>query len=69
MKRWSEFVAETPDMAEAGHAFLYQFRIGLGYLATARKAGGPHVRPLCPVLAHGGLYIFIGGNCSGTPGN
>jgi hypothetical protein len=60
MERWSEFAAEQPDMAEAGRTLLYQFRVGLGYLATVRKDGGPRVHPVCPVLAHGGLYVFIG---------
>jgi hypothetical protein len=39
MERWSEFAAEQPDMAEAGRTLLYQFRVGLGYLATVRKDG------------------------------
>jgi CubicO group peptidase (beta-lactamase class C family) len=56
MKRWSEFAAERPDMAEAGHTLIYQFRVGLGYLATVRKDGGPRVHPVCPVVAKGGLY-------------
>jgi pyridoxine/pyridoxamine 5'-phosphate oxidase len=60
MKRWSEFAAERPEMAEAGRALIYQFRVGLGYLATVRKDGGPRVHPVCPVVAHGGLYVFIG---------
>jgi Pyridoxamine 5'-phosphate oxidase len=60
MKRWSEFAAEQPDMAKAGRALFYQFRVGLGYLATVRKDGGPRVHPVCPVIAHGGLYVFIG---------
>jgi hypothetical protein len=60
MKRWSDFAAEKPGMAEAGHALIYQFRVGLGYLATVRKDGGPRVHPVCPVIAHDGLYVFIG---------
>ena len=60
MKRWSEFAAERPEMAEAGRALIYQFRVGLGYLATIRKDGGPRVHPVCPVVAHGGLYVFVG---------
>lgn len=60
MKRWSELVAERPELAEAGRALLYQFRVGLGYLATVRKDGGPRVHPVCPVIAHGGLYVFVG---------
>lgn len=60
MKRWSEFAAERPDLAETGRAMIYQFRVGLGYLATIRKDGGPRVHPVCPVVANGGLYVFIG---------
>ena len=60
MKRWSEFAAERPDMAEAGRTLIYQFRVGLGYLATVRRDGGPRVHPVCPVLANDGLYVFIG---------
>src|SRR5262249_15019585 len=60
MKRWSEFAAEQPDMAEAGRALIYQFHVGLGYLTTVRKDGGPRVHPVCLVIAHGGLYVFIG---------
>lgn len=60
MKRWSDFAAEKAGMAEAGHALIYQFRVGLGYLATVRKDGGPRLHPVCPVIAHDGLYVFIG---------
>jgi hypothetical protein len=60
MKRWSEFAAERPDMAEAGRTLIYQFRVGLGYLATVRKDGAPRVHPVCPVIANDGLYVFIG---------
>src|SRR5262245_10562216 len=60
MKRWSQFAAEKPEMAEAGRSLVYQFRVGLGYLATVRKDGGPRVHPVCPVIANGGLYLFIG---------
>lgn len=60
MKRWSDFAAEKPDMEEAGRVLIYQFRVGLGYLATIRKDGGPRLHPVCPVIANGGLYVFIG---------
>src|SRR4026209_2944376 len=60
MKRWSDFAAAKPGMAEAGYALICQFRVGLGYLATVRKDGGPRVHPVCPVIANDGLYVFIG---------
>src|SRR5262245_172679 len=58
--RWSEFAAQRPELAEAGQALIYQYRVGLGYLATVRKDGGPRVHPVCPVIANHGLYVFIG---------
>jgi hypothetical protein len=60
MRRWNEFAAESPGMAQAGHALIYQFRVGLGYLATVRRDSGPRVHPVCPVIASGGLYVFVG---------
>ncbi len=39
---------------------VYQFRVGLGYMATVRKDGGPRVHPVCPVIENGGLYVFVG---------
>lgn len=60
MKRWSDFAAEQPEMAEAGRALIYRFKVGLGYLASVRKDGGPRVHPVCPTIANGALYLFIG---------
>jgi hypothetical protein len=60
MRRWSDLETESPEMAAAGRALIYQFRVGLGYLATIRQDGGPRVHPVCPVIASGGLYVFIG---------
>jgi hypothetical protein len=48
MATWSEFEQADPTMAAAGRKLLYQFGIGLGYLATVRKDGGPRVHPICP---------------------
>jgi Pyridoxamine 5'-phosphate oxidase len=52
--------ASHPDLVNAGRALIYQFKVGLGYLATLRKDGAPRIHPVCPVLAAGGLYVFIG---------
>src|SRR5215813_5071960 len=60
MKRWCQFAAERPDLAEVGRAMIYQYKVGLGYLATVRRDGGPRVHPVCPVIANDGLYVFIG---------
>ena len=45
MKRWSEFAAERPDMAEAGRALIYQFRSALAiWPRCARTAGRAFIR-------------------------
>jgi len=60
VKRWCDFEREEPELAEQGRALIYQHGVGLGYLASVRKDGGPRVHPVCPTLAAGGLYLFIG---------
>ncbi|MEE9254727.1 MAG: pyridoxamine 5'-phosphate oxidase family protein [Pseudomonadales bacterium] len=60
MKGWTDLENENPDLAESGRAMFYQFKVGLGYLATIRKDGGPRVHPVCPIIAAGGLFVFIG---------
>lgn len=59
MATWHEFASAHSQMADAGHKLLYQFGIGLGYLATVRKDGGPRVHPICPVVTEGHLYGLI----------
>ncbi len=60
MASWSEFEADAPEMAAAGMKLLYQFRVGLGYLATVRADGGPRVHPFCPIIDAGRVYGLIG---------
>ncbi len=59
MASWAEFERDRPDLATAGHALLYQFGVGLGFLATVRRDGGPRVHPMCPLIHGGGMYAFI----------
>ena len=56
---WGGFSLERPDLAEAGRGLLYQFGVGLAFLATVRRDGGPRVHPMCPVLTDDGLFAFI----------
>ncbi|MGZ6969601.1 MAG: hypothetical protein ACXVKN_17895, partial [Acidimicrobiia bacterium] len=58
--RWCDFAAEVPAIAEAGRQLIYQYGPGLAYLATLRADGAPRLHPVCPVVAHGGLYVFVG---------
>jgi hypothetical protein len=59
MATWQEFAAEQPGMGEAGQKLVYQYGIGLGFLATVRPDGGPRLHPFCPVLFEGHLYGLI----------
>jgi hypothetical protein len=59
LARWAELEHDAPEIAAAGKELIYQFGLGLGFLATVRKDGGPRVHPICPIIAHGGLYAFI----------
>ena len=56
---WGEFEQARPGLADAGRALLYQFGVGLAFLATVRRDGGPRVHPMCPLIHGGGLYAFI----------
>lgn len=62
MLTWREFADTRPEMAQAGHDLLYQFGIGLAFLATVRKDGGPRLHPVCPLIHNGRLFVFVLGN-------
>ncbi|WP_179136715.1 pyridoxamine 5'-phosphate oxidase family protein [Candidatus Entotheonella palauensis] len=62
MLTWQEFSDVRPDLAEAGRALLYQFDIGLAFLATVRRDGGPRLHPVCPLIHDGHLLVFVVGN-------
>ncbi len=55
---WARFASEAPGIAAAGERLLREGQ-GIAYLATVRKDGGPRVHPVMPVLAPGGLYVFV----------
>jgi hypothetical protein len=59
MVSWREFEERRPDLADAGRALLYQFGVGLAFLATVRRDGGPRVHPICPQIYEGGLFGFL----------
>jgi len=59
MSSWGAFRSERPDLAAVGHGLLYNFGIGLGFLATVRPDGGPRVHPIGPILADDHLYGLI----------
>ncbi|MGA7870990.1 MAG: hypothetical protein WCA22_08825 [Candidatus Binatus sp.] len=60
MATWSELENDAPDIAAAGKQLLYQFGVGLAFLATLRKDGAPRLHPICPTIVGGHLYALIG---------
>jgi hypothetical protein len=46
-------------LATVGTQLLYQFGVGLAFLATTRADGAPRVHPMCPLLTAEGLFAFI----------
>ena len=62
MLTWQEFTKTRPEIAEPGEKLLYQFGLGLAFIATVRKDGGPRLHPICPHIYEGHLYFFAVGN-------
>src|SRR4051794_18978865 len=59
MLTWTEFAKEQPTLAEAGRRQIYQWDIGLAFLATVRPDGGPRVHPVCPVINDDGIHVLV----------
>src|SRR5438094_10668788 len=59
MVTWKEFAAAEPDLADIGRSLLYQFKVGLAFLATVRRDGAPRLHPVCPVLANDRLFVLV----------
>jgi hypothetical protein len=56
---WTEFAQARPDLAAIGREMFYEFDVGLGFLATVRRDGGPRVHPICPIFHEGRLFASI----------
>jgi hypothetical protein len=59
MVTWKEFAAAAPDLADVGRSLLFQFKVGLAFLATVRRDGAPRLHPVCPVLSNDRLFVLI----------
>jgi hypothetical protein len=59
MATWSAFQAAAPRLAGRAHELLYQFGVGLAFLGTVDRSGGPRVHPLCPIINDGELYLLV----------
>lgn len=59
MVSWGELEQANPELAQAGKDLFYQHGVGLAFLATTRRDGGPRVHPMCPILIDGLLTALI----------
>jgi hypothetical protein len=59
MVTWHAFATAVPELARAGRALIDQFQVGLAFLATIRKDGGPRLHPVCPVFCEDRLFVLI----------
>jgi len=59
MVPWKQFAVSNPSLAKVGEGLLFQYGVGLAFLATIRKDGAPRLHPVCPVLSNAGLYILV----------
>jgi hypothetical protein len=59
MITWKQFSATRPSLAGNGKGLLFQYGVGLAFLATVRADGAPRLHPICPVLSDSHLYVLI----------
>jgi pyridoxamine 5'-phosphate oxidase-like protein len=59
MVTWKNFAAAEPDLAAIGRQLLFQFKVGLAFLATVRRDGAPRLHPVCPVLSNDRLFVLV----------
>ena len=48
-----------PDLASAGRELFYQVGVGLAFLSTVRRDGGPRLNPMCPIVADDRIFALI----------
>jgi hypothetical protein len=56
---WARFQRVQPDLSDAGRMMFYQYGVGLAFLATVRRDGGPRLHPICPLFVDDRLLAFI----------
>lgn len=59
MANWKSFANAAPEMAAKGRDFFYDVGVGMGFLGTVRRDGGPRVHPICPILTDVSLFALI----------
>jgi hypothetical protein len=59
MVSWNEFAQHEPELAAKGRDLIFQYPVGLAFLATVRADGAPRLHPVCPILSASRLYVFV----------
>lgn len=59
MASWGSFASAVPEIAARGGKLFYQSGVGMGFLGTVRRDGGPRVHPICPILTDEALFALI----------
>lgn len=59
MASWKEFEAAAPGLAAKGRHYFYLYGVGMGFLATVRRDGGPRVHPISPLLTDDHMFALI----------
>jgi hypothetical protein len=53
---WGEFAEQEADLARFGEGLL---TAAPAYLGTVRRSGAPRVRPVTPIFAGSGLFLYM----------
>ncbi len=59
MATWADLVAAEPQIAERGRELIYQYGVGLGFLATVGPDAMPRLHPVCPIVTADRLMVFV----------
>lgn len=59
MASWGSFAEAAPALAAKGRDLFYQYGVGMGFLGTVRRDGGPRVHPICPILTDDAIFALI----------
>ena len=59
MVTWKELAVAEPGLTDVGRSLLFQFNVGLAFLATVRRDGAPRLHPVCPILSNDRLFVLI----------
>jgi hypothetical protein len=61
MPSWSELEVGAPDFGAAGRRLLVgPDGVAIGFLASVRAQGVPHLAPVCPIFCGRDLYVSAG---------